>query len=79
MYTCKFSSFGRIQSGRVITHSAKASLCVVRARNPYGKHNLVLVSTDTGNAIRHGNVAVLQACAAWMPDKQYRKVARIVR
>ena len=70
----KFTSFGRHESGRLITHFN--GLEVVQSRNPYGSHNLVLVSSDTGEAIRHGSVAVLEAVANWLPSKTYRRVRK---
>ena len=57
--TVKFTSFGQRESGRLVTHCN--GLEVVQSRNPYGTHNLVLVNADTGEAIRHGTVAVLEA------------------
>ena len=69
-----FTSFGRRTSGRVITHAA--GLTVVQARNPYGGHNLVLVDEEMGEAIRHGNLAVTEAVANWLPLKTYRKVLK---
>lgn len=70
----KFVSFGRTESGRVIT--AAAGLAVVQSRNPYGTHNLVLVDEERGEAIRHGNMAALAAAASWMPRRQYRRVRK---
>ena len=72
--TVKFISFGRQESGRLITHFN--GLEVVQSRNPYGSHNLVLVSSDTGEAIRHGSVAVLEAVANWLPTKTSRRVRK---
>lgn len=70
----KFTSFGRRESGRLITHFN--GLEVVQSRNPYGSHNLVLVNSDSGEAIRHGSVAVLEAVANWLPTKTYRRVRK---
>ena len=72
--TVKFISFGRQESGRLITHFN--GLEVVQSRNPYGSHNLVLVNSDTGEAIRHGTVAVLEAVVNWLPTKTYRRVRK---
>ena len=72
--TTKFMSFGRTESGRVITSAA--GLAVVQSRNPYGTHNLVLVDDERGEAIRHGSVAVVEAVANWMPRRQYRRVRK---
>ncbi len=72
--TTKFISFGRQESGRIITHFN--GLEIVQSRNPYGTHNLVLVNADTGEAIRHGSVAVLEAVANWLPTKTYRRVRK---
>lgn len=78
MVTLSYRSFGRTESGRVIT--AAAGLAVVQARNPYGGHNLVLVLVDEdegrGEAIRHGTLATLAAVAGWMPRRQYRRVRK---
>lgn len=68
----KFMSFGHIASGRIVTSAV--GLAVVQARNPYGSHNLVLVDEERGEAIRHGSLAVAEAAANWLPQKQYRKV-----
>ena len=72
--TTKFTSFGRTESGRVITHAA--GLAVVQSRNPYGTHNLVLVDEERGEAIRHGSLAVVEAVANWLPRRQYRRVRK---
>ena len=72
--TISFFSFGRTESGRVIT--AAAGLAVVQSRNPYGSHNLVLVDEERGEAIRHGSLAVVEAVANWLPRRQYRRVRK---
>lgn len=72
--TTKFVSFGRTESGRVIT--AAAGWVVVQSRNPYGTHNLVLVNEGSGEAIRHGSLAVVEAVANWLPRRQYRRVRK---
>ena len=33
-------------------------------------------TSDTGEAIRHGSVAVLEAVANWLPTKTYRRVRK---
>ena len=70
----KFVSFGRTESGRVITHAA--GLAVVQSRNPYGSHNLVLVDEESGEAIRHGTMATVATVASWLPRRQYRRVRK---
>ena len=70
----KFTSFGRRESGRLITHFN--GLEVVQSRNPYGTHNLVLVTSHNGEAIRHGTVAVLEAVVNWLPTRTYRQVRK---
>lgn len=72
--TVYYSSFGRTESGRVVT--AAAGLAVIQARNPYGGHNLVLVDEERGEAIRHGTMATLVAVASWMPSRAYRRVRK---
>ena len=72
METIKFCSFGGTSSGKIITHSQ--DLTVVQARNPYGRHNLVVVMDD--EAIRHGNATSLRVAKAWMPERAYRKVVK---
>jgi hypothetical protein len=62
--TYNYSNFDLPASGRLITTSN--GLAVVQARNPFGTHNFVLVDCETQSAIRHGNVAVAAAAAAWM-------------
>ena len=47
---------------------------MVQARNPYGRHNLVVVMDD--EAIRHGNATSLRVAKAWMPERAYRKVVK---
>jgi transketolase len=69
-----FISFGRRESGRVIT--AAAGLAVVQARNPYGSHNLVLVDEESNEAIRHGSLATLECVANWMSRRAYRRVRK---
>ncbi len=68
----KFVSFGHIQTGRVITSFSE--MAVVQSRNPYGGHNLVLVNLASGEAVRHGNLAVTEAAANWFPRKKYQKI-----
>ena len=70
--TISFFSFGRVEHGRVIP--ASRGLAVVQSRNPYGRHNLVLVDEGRGEAIRHGTSAVVEAAANWLPRRQYRRV-----
>lgn len=72
--TMTFSSFGRTETGRLIT--AAAGLAVVQSRNPYGSHNLVLVDKETGEAIRHGSLATLECVANWMGMRAYRRVRK---
>lgn len=72
--TIKFVSFGRIASGRIVTHAA--GLVVVQSRNPYGSHNLVLVDEESGEAIRHGNFAVAECVVNWLGTRAYRKVRK---
>ena len=72
--TITYSSFGRTQSGRLIT--AADGMAVVQARNPHGTHNLVLVDMERGEAIRHGTLATLECVANWMPSRAYRRVRK---
>jgi phage baseplate assembly protein W len=74
MVTLRFENFGRTESGRVVTDAG--GMAVVQARNPYGSHNLVLVDEFTSEAIRHGTMAVVEAVASWLPQKQYRRVRK---
>lgn len=54
-----FSSFGDGYVARLVTkYEGDAEYAVVYCRNPYGSHNLVLVSN--GVAVHHGNWAVLE-------------------
>ena len=88
MKTITFKNFRRWESGRVITSLPTLAIdengkeywtadAVVFKRNPYGKHNLVLVSE--GEAIRHGNQAVLDEIEIslirgnWDPAKAKRR------
>ena len=74
MVMIKCLSFGKLACGRVITSDAVNS--VVQTRNPYGGHNLVVVDNESGEAIRHGNNAALNAAYAWMPERAFRKVCK---
>ena len=76
MNTVCFESFGETQSGRVVTHWGDD--VVVYARNPYGTRNLVIVDWETEEAITHGNIAVAEAAANWMPKRSYRKVRKFL-
>ena len=76
MNTIYFESFGETQSGRVVTHWGDE--VIVFARNPYGTHNLVVVDQRTQEAIVHGNIAVAEAAANWMPERSYRKVRKFL-
>lgn len=68
MNSVTFSSFGRVQTGRLVTQTRDC--LVIYARNPYGKHNLVLVDKERGEAFAHGNIAVLQSIGL---QRAYRK------
>lgn len=73
MTPTNFVSFGREESGRVITHDGE--FAVVQCRNPYGTHNLCIV--DNGNdAFVHGTHATLEWVANHMGKRNYRKVRK---
>ena len=76
MNTMYFESFGETQSGTIVTHWGDE--VIVFARNPYGTHNLVVVDQRTQEAIVHGNIAVAEAAANWMPERSYRKVRKFL-
>ena len=63
MQVINYEMFGSWRSGRVITEIG--NLVVVKSRNPYGSHNLVLVDRDTNEAFRCGNIATL----AWVASE----------
>ena len=71
-----FESFGKTQSGTIVTHWGDDT--IIYGRNPYGSHNLVIVDWETGEATVHGNIAVAEAAANWMPEKTYRKVRKFL-
>ena len=66
-----FTSFGRINTGRIVTGNGNDVL--VYSRNPYGSHNLVVVNRNTGEAFRHGNNASLTYAWNWISRKSYVK------
>lgn len=75
MQVINYEMFGSWRSGRVITEIG--NLVVVKSRNPYGSHNLVLVDRDTNEAFRCGNATVL----AWVASEQAtdRKSKKAIR
>lgn len=72
--TLRFYSFNDSAYGRIVTKDNDWT--VVFSRNPYGKHNLVLV--EDGRAIRHGNVAVLAALLRWADRRAYRRARKFL-
>ena len=78
--TVEFRSFGKMSSGRMVTSDQKAGLLVAFARNPYGRHSLVLarIGGECDEAIRHGNETVLAHVRAWMGKQAYRRVRRFL-
>lgn len=62
--TITYENFGQNTTSRLIT--SIGNLWVVLARNPYGSHNLVLVTVVDGvyTAIRHGNLAAINWVAS---------------
>lgn len=75
MQVINYEMFGSWRSGRVITEIG--NLVVVKSRNPYGSHNLVLVDRDTNEAFRCGNVATL----SWIASEENtdRKLKKAIR
>ena len=71
-----FESFGETRSGTIVTHWGDDT--IIYSRNPYGSHNLVIVDWETGEATVHGNIAVAEAAANWLPKKTYRKVRKFL-
>lgn len=73
MRTIDFLNFGAPAHGRIVTgwDVPGSQFTVVKSRNPYGSHNLILV--QDGEAIRHGTIAVLAFCAAYAPRKVLRR------
>ena len=80
MMTKKIESFGRLCSARVVTSFRLGGEAyeVVKARNPYGTHNLLLCHADDGHAFRHGNCAVLDFLAQWGLWKPFSRAMRAV-
>lgn len=66
-----------IVTNRLVTQIG--NLYVAKARNPYGSHNLILVTEIDGElvAIRHGNVATL----SWVASEENtdRKLKKAIR
>ena len=62
--TITYENFGQNVTSRLIT--SIGNLWVALARNPYGSHNLVLVTVVDGvyTAIRHGNLATINWVAS---------------
>jgi hypothetical protein len=62
--TITYENFGQNVTSRLIT--SIGNLWVALARNPYGSHNLVLVTVVDGvyTAIRHGNLAAISWIAS---------------
>lgn len=84
MRVCQFETFGRWESGRCVTSApldGERGLLVLNARNPYGRHNLVLAEMDArsgyARAYRHGNAAVL-ADLARVSERAYRRARRFL-
>ena len=75
MQVINYEMFGSWRSGRVITEIG--NLVVVKSRNPYGSHNLVLVDRDTNEAFRCGNGATL----SWVASERNtdRKLKKAIR
>ena len=74
----KFYSFGNECSGNLV-HSfelAGETYFIIRARNPYGSHNLVMVNDPDHVAFLHGNGAVLAFLAKY---GLFRSIGRIAR
>nr|DAR21591.1 MAG TPA: hypothetical protein [Caudoviricetes sp.] len=72
--TITYENFGQSVTSRLIT--SIGNLWVALARNPYGSHNLVLVTIVDGiyTAIRHGNLATINWVAS--EDCADRKIKR---
>lgn len=62
--TITYENFGQNTTSRLIT--SIGNLWVALAKNPYGSHNLVLVTVVDGvyTAIRHGNLATINWVAS---------------
>lgn len=75
MQIVNFRMFNSWRSGRVVTEIG--NLMVVKTRNPYGSHNLVVVNKDTDEAFRCGNLATI----FWIANERNtdRKVKKAVR
>ena len=71
----RFKNFEGEGSGTVITH--QGNYCVVRARNPYGSHSLVLLTQEGEEwvSIRHGKAVVFWTKALGL-EKLYKKLLK---
>ena len=74
MKIANFTNFGSKNSGRLVT--AGNGYQIVQARNPYGSHNLVVVDSESGEAIRHGSSASLDFVQWAMSTHCVRKVVK---
>ena len=74
----KFYNFGNECCGNLV-HSFNLyseTYFIVRARNPYGSHNLIMVNDPDHVAFLHGNAAVLSFLAKY---GLFRSIVRIAR
>ena len=75
MQVVNFRMFNSWRSGRVVTEIG--NLMVVKARNPYGSHNLVVVNKDTNEAFRCGNLAtIFWVASETASDRKVKKAVR---
>jgi hypothetical protein len=74
MKIANFTNFGSKNSGRHKT--AGGGYEIVQARNPYGSHNLLVVHSESGEAIRHGNSGSLEFVQWAMSTHCVRKVVK---
>lgn len=72
--TIKFYSFGDPAYGRIVTENNE--WVVAYSRNPFGRHNLVLI--EDGVAVRHGNMAVLATLLRWADRRTYRRARKFL-
>lgn len=75
--TITYENFGQNVTSRLVT--SIGNLWVALARNPYGSHNLVLVTVVDGvyTAIRHGNIATINWVAS--ENTNDRKLKKAIR
>lgn len=84
MMSLRFTNFGKVEIVRVVSSFVNCGdeFLAVYCRNPYGGHNLLIVSSNDESrfyySIRHGNRASLDFFSRFASKKSFRRVARFL-